>query len=135
MQTKFQVLPTDSRYTDLTEEQLDLMWEHYLLDNPPQEPKGTQDSEYDTAEAEADGYETPEGEEIVDKEHRLPLANQEHFEDPDFNAEWDAEDEEDNTDIVGENSPEEDFQTIGDESMVDSNVPMDLDNEDEWKEV
>jgi hypothetical protein len=134
VQTKFNVLPTDSRYIDLTEEQLDLMWEHYLIDNPPPEPQGIQDTEYDKAEADTDGYEVPD-EEIQDKEHRLPLANEEHFEDPDFDAEWNAEDEEDDSDIVGENSSEEDFQSVGDEEMVDTGVSIDFGNDDEWKEV
>jgi hypothetical protein len=111
------------------------MWEHFLIDNPPPTPQGTRDEDYDKDEANTDGYEVPEGEEIVDKEHRLPLADQEHFEDHDFDAEWNAEDEEDDSDIVGENSSEEDFQTIGNEDMVDKNVPMNLDDEDEWKEV
>lgn len=110
------------------------MWEHFLIDNPKAQPQGTRDEDYDEAEASTEGYETPSGE-IKDKEHRLPLTDKESFADPDFDAEWDTEDEEDNSDIVGENSAEEDFQTIGDESVVDSNIPMDFDDDDEWKEV
>lgn len=30
----FMVLPTDQRFLDLTPEQRELLWEHYLLDNP-----------------------------------------------------------------------------------------------------
>lgn len=31
---QFQVLPTDERFINLTEEQKELIWQHYLLDNP-----------------------------------------------------------------------------------------------------
>lgn len=31
---KWNVLPTDQRYLDLTEEQKDFLWENFLIDNP-----------------------------------------------------------------------------------------------------
>ena len=34
MQDRFKVLPTDSRFKELTSEQVDLLYQHYLLDNP-----------------------------------------------------------------------------------------------------
>jgi len=65
IQTKWQVLPTDPRYLDLTEEQKDLMFEHYKLDNT------------DTVTHKA-GEVNEEG----------AVIEPEHFDDPDFDKEW-----------------------------------------------
>ena len=58
------MLPTESRFLDLTEEQLELMYQHYLIDNPPKAEK--------TNSAHDPEYEEP------------PEA----FYDPDFDEEW-----------------------------------------------
>lgn len=57
VQDRFRVLPTDERFKALTEEQMFLMWENYLVDNPDIEKKMTevyQDPEYATAEKHLD---------------------------------------------------------------------------------
>jgi hypothetical protein len=97
------------------------MWEHYLLDNPPANQPTYHDPDYDK-EAGEDG--------------RLPLADHEHFEDPDFDAVWNVTDDEElDSGIIGENPSEEGFERIGDEEIEDTEVDIDLDNEDEWEEV
>jgi hypothetical protein len=98
------------------------MWEHYLLDHPPANQPAYQDPDYDKEEAGEDG--------------RLPLADHEHFEDPDFDAVWNASDDEElDSGIIGEKPSEEGFETIGDESMEDMKPDIDIDNENEWEEV
>lgn len=108
------------------------MWEHYLLDNPPANPQGTQDPDYDREESNTDGYEAPD-EDIPDKEHRLPLADKEEFSDPDFDEEWNAEDEEEDSDIIGENQSGQDFQRVEEGEESNMNAPMDSDDEEEWE--
>jgi hypothetical protein len=54
VQKTFQVLPTDERFKALTQEQLDILWEQYLLDHPDIEKKTEEvfhDPDYETAEA------------------------------------------------------------------------------------
>jgi len=46
IQKTFEVLPTDPRYYDLTTEQRELLWEHYLIDNP-EVAKKLKDTFYD----------------------------------------------------------------------------------------
>lgn len=59
----------------------------------------------------------------------------EHFEDPDFASEWDAVEEEDSdSQLVEENSSESEFETLGDEDIDGTDLPM-KDDSDDWKEV
>lgn len=75
VQKTFQVLPTDKRFQDLTTEQLDLMYEHFLLDNPPTEDNKLRDDDYDIGDDSA-----------PDEGGDIPAV--EHFEDPDFDSAW-----------------------------------------------
>lgn len=78
VQKTFSVLPTDDKFLNLTEEQMDLMYEHFKLDHPElqkQEDNKARDSDYDN---EQDG-----------------IPAQEHFEDPEFDKAWsEGEDDE-----------------------------------------
>lgn len=101
MQRTFQILPTDPRFQELTEEQLDLMYQHYLIDSKPSKRRNAgYDPDYDKEESKLERYE-----------------------DPDFDAAWDATDEEDNSDIVPQNVPE-----VLPEGFIGA-------DSDEWKEV
>jgi hypothetical protein len=54
VQWNWKVLPTDERFRSLTDEQLLLMWEHYLVDNPDLEKRASeiyQDPHYEQSEA------------------------------------------------------------------------------------
>jgi len=100
------------------------MWEQRLLDNPPKEAAYT-DSDYDKEEAEAEGYSADEAKE----EGRLPIQDFESYKDPDFDDEWNAEDGEDDSDIVGENPPES-----GSNDFDPEEERMEFDPND-WEEV
>lgn len=104
------------------------MWEHYMIDNPPPPKPSATDEDYEKEAELVEGYDAEEAKE----EGRLPMADEEHFEDPDFDAEWDAEDEEDDSDIIGENPSEKDFQSVAEGANGATEVPSDLDDEDEW---
>jgi len=60
VQTKFNVLPTDPRYRSLTTEQFDLMYHHFLIDNPEEEDVVKAASDPDYKEDEPEHYEDPE---------------------------------------------------------------------------
>jgi len=94
------------------------MWEQRLLDDPPKEAAYT-DSDYDREEADAEGYSAQEAK----GEGRLPIQDFESYKDPDFDDEWNAEDEEDDSDIVGENPSES------------SSEDFNFDDPDDWEEV
>jgi hypothetical protein len=66
VQTEFKVLPTDPKYQALTQMQLDLMYEHYLLDNPPveEETKPANDPTY--KEDEPEQYDDPDFKHVWD---------------------------------------------------------------------
>lgn len=130
IQNKFSVLPTDSRWTDLTQEQLDLMMEHFLLDNPPKVSAYT-DADYDKEEDKVEGYDGQKAKE----EGRLPIQDHESYNDPDFDAEWNTQDEVSNSDIVGEKSSEDNFEILGETPDDDIKKGIDLNKADEWEEV
>lgn len=110
------------------------MWEHYKLDNPPKEPTGTQDSDYDKAEAEiGDEYSNPNPEE----EGRLPIQDFESYSDPSFDEAWNEDDsgEISDTNVVPENlpnNPVKDFETPLNKSPEGDIVSYDG---DQWMEV
>ena len=102
VQKTFNVLPTDSRFTDLTEEQLDLMFQHYLLDAKPVKTKKS---------AEDPDYEEPE-----------------HYDDPDFEAEWKkAEDEDQDSHLLSEKR----FSEEGQEETIPQNPDTNFDDYEE----
>jgi hypothetical protein len=108
---KWGVLPTDPRYTDLTEEQMDLLYYHYERTIP---------GKWKTNDNAGVDEEGPE-----------------YYFDPDFDSEWNAEDEDgisDSTD-VGENyfnaSPESSEE--GDTNHT--NLPKSSEDDGEWQEV
>jgi hypothetical protein len=119
VQDKFNVLPTDPRFLDLTEEQLDLMYAHRMRELAPTRNPAYTDSDYDKEEAEAEGQNSQEG----NGEARLPIQDFESYKDPDFDDEWNADDGEDDSDIIGENPSESD------------SGGFDLDDPDDWEEV
>lgn len=128
IQTKFSVLPTDPRFLDLTEEQLELMHQHFLLDNPSRQPdnKG-RDSEYDNYEKE-----TPTGEPA--EEGRLPIKDFESYSDPDFEKAWEEMDEEQDTTSIDENASENEFLDLDSGGGLDENESIDTYNNG-WEEV
>ena len=125
IQDKFNVLPTDPRFTDLTEEQLDLLYAHRQRENAPDRNPAYTDSDYDREEADAEGYNAQEAK----GEGRLPIQDFESYKDPDFDDEWNAEDGEDDSDIVGENPPES-----GSNDFDPEEERMEFDPND-WEEV
>lgn len=109
---EFKVLPTDNKFLDLTEEQLDLMYCHWLLDNKPIKT-GIQDQDYQAEEDKNESYH-----------------------DPDFDEEWnrDVEDEINTTStisMIGKNNPNQ--QTEHKLPTVKSDI--DLNDKDQWEEV
>jgi hypothetical protein len=81
IQKNFQVLPTDDRFTNLTLEQKDLMYEHFLLDNPELTKKDTK--------ARDDSFD----EEYDNPDDRPPMQDHEHYDDPNFDEAWNSDDE------------------------------------------
>jgi hypothetical protein len=76
IQKSFHVLPTDERFLSLTEQQMDLLYEHFKIDHPElREDDKARDSEYDEAQ---DG---------------MQMEQHEHYEDPDFDKAWNGEEE------------------------------------------
>lgn len=61
---EFKVLPTDDRFLDLTDEQMELLYHHYMIDNKPVKSSSS---------AKDNSYEEPES-----------------YHDPDFADEWDS---------------------------------------------
>lgn len=127
IQTKFNVLPTDERFINLTDEQKELLLEHYLIDNPDKASNGAaSDSEYDN---ELDKNER-EAKEEYDKEKyadTLPLPDEgetESFADPEFDAEWDKED-------VDEDEPEDSSQVF--EEGEQSSKEDDSEDDGKWE--
>ncbi len=120
----------------MTDEQWELLWQHYLLDNPQilEEAKRQQDKEEFERENPNEEY-VERDKHGYDKDALLPQEDHEEFKDPDFDAEWDAEDEESNSDIIDENPPENDFETLEGKDYNDSKVDTNFDDPDEWKEV
>jgi len=73
---QWKVLPTDQRYLDLTDEQRELLWEDFLLDNPDiarkieaqtQDPEFEKDWENLDNESPEEASEEDEWEDISDK--------------------------------------------------------------------
>ena len=135
IQEKWTVLPTDPRYTDLTEEQIDLLYEQYIRLHPPPTPPEqdgkARDEDYDMDSDLVEGYDPEQAKE----DGRLPLADSESFSDPDFDEEWDRIDEVSDSDIVPENSSDEDFQGTDEGDFIPMESPIDLEDDDEWEEV
>lgn len=104
---KWEVLPTDPRYMDLTEEQMDLLFYHYERTLPGKWKTNN----------------NPE----VDEE------GPEYYFDPDFDAEWNAEDEISDSDDVGENHLNASSEP-SEEGTTPENLPKSGDD-DEWQEV
>ncbi len=131
IQDKWNVLPTDPRYRELTEEQLDLLFIHYQRLNPPPEEKEdnkARDEDYDAEDAKSEAHESSDNE-----SGRLPIQDFEHYEDPDFDAEWNSEDEEEyDSDIIDENPPLDDFEEVGEAETIDTKSDM---IKDDWEEV
>jgi hypothetical protein len=69
----FKIPPTDSRFMDLTEEQLDLMYEHLVIDTGVDVQPKQPDKEVKDDKARDDSYKDDEPE---------------HYADPDFEEEW-----------------------------------------------
>lgn len=114
------------------------MYEHYLLDTAPKDnPDGKlRDPDYDREEANNEVY--PEGysAEQAREEGRLPLQDYEHFEDPDFEKEWNMIEEKELSDInnVGKNPPNGQFEEVGEDEF--GNISSDIQvGSDEWEEV
>lgn len=70
IQEKWEVLPTDPRFIDLTEEQLELLFAHYQRLNAPTNTTAARDEDY------------PDGQ--TDD----PNLNKQKYIDPDFDEEW-----------------------------------------------
>ena len=125
VQKTFNVLPTDSRYLDLTMEQLDLMYEHFLLDNPlPNEGNnkardGDYDKEYSSTDRETD-------------EDVPNIPDNESFSDPDFDSAWNNEDESGDIDNIEENIPP---SGVPDEDLSEDGGGKSDINSEEWEEV
>ena len=131
IQTKFTVLATDDRFLNLTDEQKDLMYEHYLIDNPAKE-SDTKDEDYDNAQTDAEN----EAKGVSKDTDYLPFPEEgtERFADPDFDSEWDTDEEDSDSDSVEENSSESDFEALGEENGEDTDFPKE-DDSDEWEKV
>jgi len=54
IQKKWNVLPTDPRFLELTEEQMDLLQRHYLKDHPELVVERYEDPDYAAAELEGE---------------------------------------------------------------------------------
>lgn len=102
-------MPTDERFMNLTEEQMDLIYEHYKIDNPP--PKSSADPDFNNEEVEA-----------VD----------EHFVDPDFDEVWDTleQTEEEGFSAIDSLDP----QSMSTQNPKEENLSENY-IEDEWEEV
>jgi hypothetical protein len=108
IQTKWQVLPTDPRFMDLTTEQMDLMYEHFLIDSKP------------TIGLPTKTYHDPD----YAKEENI--QHDEKYHDPDFDDAWNADDDEElNSNVVGLNLPD----------RVDDPDDEPVQDIDDWKEV
>lgn len=135
IQEKWNVLPTDPRYRDLTEEQLELLYEHYLRSLPPEE-KDEPDKE-DGKFRDPD-YKEPDGtEETVDSDGAV-IPEHEHFEDPDFADAWNADDEEEfledgnsSTSLIGENHPHKGSERFSGFPKSTENPPINFDDFEE----
>jgi hypothetical protein len=101
------VLPSDPRFLDLTEEQLDLMYEHFLIDADnllKKKPPTSEDRDVET----------------------------EHYYDPDFDEAWNDVEDDTNFDsnIVGKNPPKPD----ADELLPPKKSDVSIHNPNEWEE-
>jgi len=108
------VLPTEDRFLNLTEEQLQLLYHHWELDiQAAKKPRNgnTNDPEYKDDEPE-------------------------HYHDPDFDKEWDADepDGELDSNIVGESPSVTPSESFGEVATSDGETPTNLDKR-EWEEV
>lgn len=75
IQTNFKVLPTDPRFMDLTDEQVELMFQHFLIDNPTVKKKvENEDGTY----AEPDRYYDPDFDDAWND------TDEEEVEEPDY---------------------------------------------------
>lgn len=108
------MLPTDARFQDLTEEQINLIWEHYKLDN--------NEASRPTPAAHDPDYEKDTG-----------IVGDGKFVDPDFDAAWDADDAGSGqipSVIIPQNPPKIELR----EEDEGANVPS-IHDKDEWEEV
>lgn len=130
IQTKFGVLPTDPRFTELTKEQKSLMFWHFQMDKNPQafvKDGKARDDDYDEEEKQ---LENDTGGEGIPKP--MPEGG---YHDPEFEEEWDSDFEDEDIDPVPESvyDPEpDDFDVIG-EVTPESNISEY--KKDEWEEV
>ena len=96
IQTTFHVLPTDPKFTNLTTEQMNLMYEQYKIDTAPS--KAT----------------------LVDKDYDKEEQKLERYEDPDFDEAWDNPNSgEDDSIIVPENLVEPESHRVDDANADD----------------
>lgn len=117
MQRTFHVLPTDPRFTDLTEEQMVLLFEHMKLDKEEANESiktqvGVTDEDYNSLEGEHDKYD-----------------------DPDFGGAWNSDEEYDKelqrlNEVIDENGQEDESEGKGQDDYS-----SDFSLEDEWEEV
>jgi len=111
---EFKCLPTEDRFRNLTEEQLQLLYHHWEIDlEQAKRPKGNVANDPDYNEDEP-----------------------EHFYDPDFDAEWNADDEggEAPSNMVGEFPPETPSEPFEDAARFDGEIPTSS-HKGEWEEV
>ncbi|AYP68589.1 hypothetical protein EalM132_00077 [Exiguobacterium phage vB_EalM-132] len=85
---KFNVLPTDPRFMDLTEAQVEFLWMQHLdntgiLDKVEAEMARKKEQE----DMEAYASESEEGDNPADTDYQ-PMADSEHYEDPEFDDYW-----------------------------------------------
>lgn len=128
-------MPTDPRYTSLTQEQVELIYQHHLIDNPPPpEDTKARDEDYESEESAVEGYDGEEAKE----EGRLPIQDHESYADPEFDDEWNATDEEEEispSEVLSENDSEDEFLGLGNENLSEANKGIQNHDEDKWEEV
>lgn len=126
IQKEFKVLPTDPRFTDLTEEQKSLIFEHIKLDNPE---KFKPDNKIRDAEYDEVAEDVEESEEGIAKP--IPEGG---YVDPEFDDLWENDQE-----ISTDNLPENDSSELsnGFDSIPETESKHDIDeyNDDDWEEV
>lgn len=117
------------------------MWEHFKIDNPPEEPDDVQDGkyrddDYDKAERESIGNNSSDEE--PSEEGRLPKLDFETYADPDFDAEWNKQEEEDeisDNEFIAENQEEEPPPMFEEGTEEEPKGDTNLYKGEEWTEV
>ncbi|UAV84354.1 hypothetical protein phi18_084 [Bacillus phage phi18] len=130
IQTKFGVLPTDPRFTDLTKEQKSLMFWHLQMDKNPE-------NFVKDGKARDDDYDEEEESLLEDgEESGIPKPIPEGgYHDPEFDEEWNEDFEEPDISDIPENPSDplpDDFDVLGE---ADPKVNIDGYEKDEWEEV